>query len=118
MKQKSVSQHEKWRWVFTCVSWIDSVSNCLISIVALLGLASSGVKKIIGNGFYLKKGGRVCQIETDWKWLYLSPAGGDGLETVGNDLYLMKEGRLYDGTGLLLSPNSPFKNNPILGMIL
>ena len=35
----------------------------------LLGLASTGVQKLIGNGLYLKKGGRVCQIETDGKWL-------------------------------------------------
>ena len=30
----------------------------------------------------------------------------------------MKQGGLYDGRGLILGPNSPFKNSPILGMIL
>ena len=30
----------------------------------------------------------------------------------------MKQGELYDGRGLILGPNSPFKNIPILGMIL
>ena len=30
----------------------------------------------------------------------------------------MKQGGLYDGRGLILGPNSPFKNIPILGMIL
>ena len=41
-----------------------------------------------------------------------------GFETEGNGLYLMKEGGLYDGRGLILGPNSPFKNIPILGMIV
>ena len=30
---------------------------------ALSGLASTGVQKLNGNGLYLKKGGRVCQIK-------------------------------------------------------
>ena len=66
---------------------------------------------------YLKKRGNVCQIETDGKGLYLGPTGGKGFETVGNCLHLMKQGGLYDGRGLILGPNSPFKNIPIPGMI-
>ena len=84
----------------------------------LSGLASRGVKKVIGNGLYFRKGGRVSQIETDREGLYLGPASGKGFETVGNGLYLMKQGGLYDGRGLILGPNSPFKNIPILGIIL
>ena len=60
----------------------------------------------------------MCQIETDGEGLYLEPASGKGFETVGNGLYLMKQGGLCDGRGLILGPNSPFKNIPILGMIL
>ena len=30
----------------------------------------------------------------------------------------MKQGGLYDGRGLILGPNSSFKNIPILAMIL
>ena len=89
-----------------------------LGVGALSGLASTGVQKIIWNGLYLKKGGRVCQIETDGEGLYLGPASGKGFETVGNGLHLMKQGGLYDGRGLILGPNSPFKNNSILGMIL
>ena len=85
---------------------------------ALSGLASTGIQKLIGNGLYLKKEGSVCQIETDGKGLYLGPASGKGFETVGNGLYLLKQDGLYDGRGLILSPKSPFKNIPILGMIL
>ena len=58
------------------------------------------------------------RIETDGEGLYLGPTSGKGFETVGNDLYLMKQDGLYDGRGLILGPNSPFKNIPILGMIL
>ena len=49
-----------------------------IGVGALSGLASTGVQKLIGNGLYLKKGGRVCQIETDGEELYLGPASGKG----------------------------------------
>ena len=33
-----------------------------LGVGALSGLASTGVQKLIGNGWYLKKGGSVCQI--------------------------------------------------------
>ena len=60
----------------------------------------------------------MCQNDTDGKGLYLEPVSGKGLENVENGLYLMKQCGLYDGRGLILSANSPFKNIPILGMIL
>lgn len=85
---------------------------------ALSGLTSTGISKLLGNGLYLKKGGCVCQIETDGKGLYLGPTSSRGFESVGNGLYLKKGEGLYDGSGLLLGPNSPFKDIPILGMIL
>ena len=56
--------------------------------------------------------------ENDGRGLYLEPTSGKGFETVGNGIYIMKQGGLYDGRGLILSPNIPFKNIPILGMIL
>ena len=51
------------------------------------------------------------------KDLYHGPTSDKGFETVGNALYLMKKGGLYDGRGLILGPNSPFKNIPIPGII-
>ena len=39
--------------------------------------------------------------ETDGRGLYLGTANGKGFETVGNGLYLMKQGGLYDGSGLI-----------------
>ena len=61
----------------------------------------------------------VYLIETDGEGLYLGPTSGKGFETVGNGLYLMKQGGLYDGRGLILCSNSPFKKNiPLNGTIL
>ena len=121
MKNTISIQHEN-RRIFTGVSRIDSIPNrnCLpaLEVGALSGLASTGVQKLIGNGLYLKKGSGVCRIETDEEGLYLWPASDKGFETVGNGLYLMKQGELYDGRGLILGSNIPSKNILILGMIL
>ena len=51
-------------------------------IEALSGLASTGVQNLIGNDSYLKKGGRVCQIETDGSGSYLEPTSGKGFKTI------------------------------------
>ena len=85
-----------------------------LGVGALSGLVSYGVQKLIGNGLYLKKESGVCRIETDGKGLYLGPASGKGFENVGNGLYLMKRGGLYDGSGLILGPNSRLKISPFL----
>ena len=89
-----------------------------LGVGTLSGLASSGVQKAMGSGFYLKKGGVVSQVETDGQGLYLKPYKGKGLQSYGDGLYLKQGGKLYDGKGLLLGPNSPFANIPILGAIL
>jgi len=89
-----------------------------LGVGALSGLASTGVQKLVGNGLYLKKGGRVCEVETDGQRVLLEPVSGNELTKLGNGLYLKKEGQLYSGKGLLLGENSPFKNIPILGMLL
>ena len=89
-----------------------------LGVGALSGLASSGVQKAMGSGLYLKKGGCVSQVETDGHGLYLEPYKGKGLQSYGDGLYLKQGGKLYDGKGLLLGPNSPFANIPILGAIL
>ena len=54
-----------------------------LGVGALLGLASTCVKILIGNGLYLKKRSRVCRIETDGERLYLGPTSGKRFETVG-----------------------------------
>ena len=89
-----------------------------LGVGALSRLASAGVQKAMGSGLYLKKGGLVSQVETDGYGLYLKPYEGRGLQSYGDGLYLKQGGKLYDGKGLLLGPNSPFANIPILGAIL
>ena len=89
-----------------------------LGVGAFSGLASSGVQKAMGSGLYLKKGGLVSQVEADGHRLYLKPYKGKGLQSYGDGLYLKQGGKLYDGKGLFLGPNSPFANIPILGAIL
>ena len=89
-----------------------------LGVGALSGLASSGVQKAMGSGLYLKKRGLVSQVETVGYGLYLKPYEGKGLQSYGDGLYLKQRGKLYNGNGLLLGPNSPFANIPILGVFL
>ena len=74
-----------------------------LGVGALTGLASSGVQKVMGQGLYLKKGGCVCQVETDGKGLYLGHVSGSGFAAVGDGLYLKKGGKLYEGKSMLSS---------------
>ena len=113
-----------------------------LGIGALTGLASTGVEKILGGshisqppmlgaGLYLKKGGHICQIESDGSGLYLSPfVHGHGFnhglfDTLSDGILYQDANSLIPinlketyGEGLLLGKNSPFKNIPILGMLL
>ena len=65
------------------ISFLAGTVLPALGVVALSGLAITGVQKLIGNGLYLKKGSGVCRIETDAEELYLGPASGKGFETVG-----------------------------------
>ena len=106
---KKVDFYQRWLIPFPTETVLPA-----LGVGALSGVASTGVQKLIGNGLYLKKGSGVCRIETDGERLCLGPTSGKGFETVGNGLYLMKQGRLYDGRGLILGPNSPLKKSPFL----
>ena len=73
---------------------------------------------ISGNGLYLHKSGHCVKLEpVEGNGLYLTPhsrlagVSGDGL-------YLKNGTSIYDGRGLLLGSQSPFKNIPILKWIL
>ena len=112
------AQHENRRRIFTRFSRIDSIPNrnCFTRIRSwgFIGLTSTRVQKLIGNGLHLKKGSGGCRIETDGEGLYLGPTSGKVFKTVGNGVYLMKQGGLYDGRGLILGPSSPLKISPFL----
>ena len=92
------------------------------------GLISSGVEKAVsGSGLFLGKRG-YGTVRIDFKdgggkgedidngGLLLTPVEHDKKY---NGLYLKTDdGKIFQGKGLLLGENSPFKNIPILGMIL
>ena len=89
---------------------------------ALLGvgstLAQKTTNKAMGNGLYLRKGSNIARVEMDGQGLYLKPYKGSGLGMVGDGLYLKQGGQVITGHGLLLGPNSPLKNIPVLGWLL
>ena len=89
----------------------------------LLGGLATGVigglaeKAISGSGLYLSKRGYGCAAQVhlvEGEGLYLTPAENEGYE----GLYVKHGDDVYSGAGLILGPNSPFKNIPILGLIL
>ena len=103
----------------------------------LTGLASGLVSGLIeravtkkkrgGDGIYIRKGKhcyRANPVKGDG--LFLSRhrgggghGGGGGVPTsLGDGLFLRHGRNVYDGKGLILGRNSPFKNIPILGWLL
>ena len=96
ISKTQLAYNMKRRNIFTNVGWIDPIlnRNCLTSfgVGALSELTRTGVQKLIGHGLYLKKGGNVCQIDSDGKGLYLGPTSGKGFENCRDGLYLMKQG--------------------------
>ena len=83
------------------------------------GLVSGAVKHVVsGNGLYLHKSGHCVKIEpVKGKGLYLSPHRR--LSNVrGDGLFIKRGSTIREGSGLILGPNSPFKNIPILNLLL
>ena len=81
------------------------------------GLVSGAVKRAVGSdGLYLHKLGHfVKTVPVRGNGLYLTPhqrlsgVAGDGL-------YLKRGSTIQDRPGLILGPNIPFKNIPILDL--
>ena len=125
-KQVKANMEHKGGFIGTLLGLASSVLPTLLGGVAT-GLISGGIEKAIsgsglhdrrsGNGLYLHKSGHCVKI---------IPIHGRGLQLVpkklrgvnGDGLYLKHGANIYDGRGLLLGKNSPFKNVPILGLIL
>ena len=76
------------------------------------GLVSGAVKKVVGgDGLYLHKSGYCAKVEpVKGNGLYFTPHRGGRCD----GLYLKRGSTIQDGSGLILGPNSPFKNIPIL----
>jgi len=95
--------------------------SSVLPSLATGALASAGSKivdKISGNGIlYMKKGGIACKIRPAGDGLFVSP-WRTGNSVTASGLYLKTGSSYVDGRGLLLGPNSPFANIPILRMLL
>ena len=88
------------------------------------GLVSGAVSRVVGgNGLYLVKSGHCVKVEpVKGNGLYLTPHRGGSSSSLsgvhGDGLYLKRGSTIQDGSGLILGPNSPFKNIPILNLLL
>lgn len=86
---------------------------------ALTGLADTAVSKALGGStaLYVKRGSGGYKMVPAGNGLYLSPwKKGSSISASG--LYMKRGSGYASGEGLLLGPDSPFKNIPILGLIL
>ena len=84
------------------------------------GVVSGAIEKAMtkGDGLYLHKQGHCYQIQkTEGDGLFLSPHQRLH-EISGDGIFLRHGNNIYDGSGIILGKNSPFKNIPILGWIL
>ena len=91
------------------------------ALPSILGglVVSSAVKRVVGgNGLYLHKLGHCVKIDPfRGNGPYLKPLKRlSGVH--GDGLYLKRGSTIQDGSGLILGPNSSFKNIPILKLLL
>ena len=90
----------------------------LLGGIATGALSGAVEKAVSGNGLFLGKRGYGISAKIDFNkednGITLTPVEGDSYD----GLYLKHNGQVYQGKGILLGPKSPFKNIPILGLIL
>ena len=83
-----------------------------------LYLHPSGRRGRSGDGLYLHKSGHCVKVEPiKGRGLRLTPSRTT-FDEYGDGFYLKKGDQVYDGHGLLFGANSPFKNIPILNLLL
>ena len=97
--------------------FLATAGKFLLSSLATGVLSAAGSKIVDGSGvMYLKKNNMACKVIPAGRGLYLAPWNKGS--ALGSGVYLKTGSGYADGKGLLLGPNSPFQNIPILGMIL
>ena len=126
-KQIKANAEHRGGFIGTLLGLASKVLPTLLGGLAT-GLISGGIEKAVtgrgfqssnGNGLYLYKSGRGTKI---------TPIKGGGARLMptrkklkgveGDGLFLKHGSRIHDGRGLLLGKNSPFKNIPLLGLLL
>ena len=119
MSRRQVKQNTKFEGGF--LSMLLKLATKALPV--LLGGLATGVlsgtveKAIKGNGLFLgKRGYGTAKIDftEEGNGIVLTPVKAEKY----NGLYLKHDGQIYQGKGLLLGKNSPFKNIPVLGLIL
>ena len=125
-KQVEANVEHKGGFIGTLLGLASKVLPTLLGGLAT-GLISGGIEKAIsgsglhnrhcGNGLYLHKSGHSVKIiPIRGRGVQLLPKKLRGVSRDG--LYLKHGANIYDGRGLLLGKNSPFRGIPILGLIL
>ena len=120
-KQLRANTEHRGGFLATLLGLASKVLPTLLGGLAT-GLISGGIEKAVsgrgvGDGLYLHKSGHsVKVIPIQGKGLQLMPKKIHGVQ--GDGLFLKHGSNIYDGRGLLLGKNSPFKNIPILGLLL
>lgn len=92
---------------------LAAAARFLPSILAGI-LAGSVGHNTEGNGMFLGRKDYTYQIRHSGEGLLFTPA--EKSKTRG--LYVRHNGRIFQGEGIIFGPNSPFKNIPLLGIIL
>jgi hypothetical protein len=118
MSRKQVKQNVKFEGGFlgTLMRLATKALPTLLGGLATGVLSGAVEKAVSGNGLFLgKRGYGTARIDfTEGSGLTLTPVQTENY----NGLYLKQDGQIFQGKGLLLGKNSPFKNIPILGLIL
>ena len=119
MSRKQVKSNVKFEGGF--LSMLMKLATKALPV--LLGGVATGVlsgaveKAVSGNGLFLgKKGYGTAKIDFTKgnNGIVLTPVRAEKYK----GLYLKHDGQVYQGKGLLLGPKSPFRNIPVLGLIL
>ena len=80
-----------------------------------MGALSGVVEKAISrNGIFLGKRGGTVQITFEGNGLVLTPVAHDKYRGI----YVKHDGQVFQGKGILFGKNSPFKDIPLLGLLL
>lgn len=83
----------------------------------VVNASGSGLRDLVKScKIYVQKKGKCYRVQKKGKGFFLSHQ--NRIPNVDTGLFIRKGRNLYNGEGLLLGRNSPFKNIPILGWIL
>lgn len=115
-KQVQANTEHKGGFLWGLVSRLaPAILGGIASGLAARAVSSSG-KSSSGQGVFIQGKGLCARVDpVKGGGLYLSP---NPWVTSGEGLFIKDRNGVRDGRGLLLGENSPFKNIPLLGLLL